>query len=67
MALTFAANGLCLFQRSSLRQTRRTVGKAKVLEATSEEDSCGGFDESVISSQIEAMVRNAGVTCLKTR
>ncbi|XP_072253136.1 cell division cycle-associated protein 7a [Leuresthes tenuis] len=52
---SFGSDGGFANTRSSLRQTRRTAGKAKVLEATSEEDSCGGFEESVISSQIEAM------------
>lgn len=30
--------------------------KPKVLEATSEEDTCNGFEENVINSQMKAMV-----------
>lgn len=41
-----------------MRQTRRTVEKRKVFEATSEEDTCSGFEENVISSRIKAMVRS---------
>uniref|UniRef100_A0A3P8U0U5 Cell division cycle associated 7a n=1 Tax=Amphiprion percula TaxID=161767 RepID=A0A3P8U0U5_AMPPE len=39
----------------SIRQTRGTAEKAKVFEATSEEDTCSGFEENVISSRIKAM------------
>lgn len=41
--------------RNNLRQTRRTVEKRKVFEATLEEDTCSGFEENVISSRIKAM------------
>lgn len=30
-----------------------------MFEATSEEDTCSGFEENVISSRIKAMVRSA--------
>lgn len=46
-----------VFQRSSLRLTRRMAEKPKVFKASSEEDTCSGFEESVINRQMKAMVR----------
>lgn len=50
-----------------MKQTRRTAQKPKVFEATSEEDTCSGFEENVISKQIKAMVSNPGVLKLFTK
>ncbi|XP_008297051.1 cell division cycle-associated protein 7a isoform X2 [Stegastes partitus] len=52
---SFGSDGGFANTRSSLRQTRRTAEKAKMFEATSEEDTCSGFEENVISRQIKAM------------
>lgn len=35
--------------------------KAKLLEATSEEDSCSGFEDNLINNQMKAMVSSEGV------
>lgn len=54
-----ASDARACFQKSTLGQARRMMmAKLKVFDATSEEDSCSGFEESEISSQIKAMVRN---------
>nr|XP_020452007.1 cell division cycle-associated protein 7 [Monopterus albus] len=47
--------GFATTRRSSLRQSRRTAGKPKVSKATSEEDTCSGFEESVINTGMKAM------------
>lgn len=39
-----------------LRPTRRTSEKPKAFKASSEEDTCSGFEESGINSQMKAMV-----------
>ncbi|XP_069009663.1 cell division cycle-associated protein 7a [Embiotoca jacksoni] len=52
---SFGSDGGFANTRSSLRQTRRTGDKPKVFEATSEEDTCSGFEENVISRKIKAM------------
>ncbi|XP_006788530.1 cell division cycle-associated protein 7a [Neolamprologus brichardi] len=52
---SFGSDGGYANMRNNLRQTRRTVEKQKVFEATSEEDTCSGFEENVISSRIKAM------------
>ncbi|KAG8000662.1 Cell division cycle-associated protein 7 [Nibea albiflora] len=52
---SFGSDGGFANTRSSLRQTRRTAQKPKVFEATSEEDTCSGFDDNVINSQMKAM------------
>ncbi|XP_019129721.2 cell division cycle-associated protein 7a isoform X2 [Larimichthys crocea] len=52
---SFGSDGGFANTRSSLRQTRRMAQKPKVFEATSEEDTCSGFDDSVIHSQMKAM------------
>ncbi|XP_027880212.1 cell division cycle-associated protein 7a isoform X1 [Xiphophorus couchianus] len=52
---SFGSDGGFANTRRSLKQTRRTAQKPKVFEATSEEDTCSGFDENVISKQIKAM------------
>lgn len=52
---SFGSDGGYANMRNNLRQTRRTVEKRKVFEATSEEDTCSGFEENVISSRIKAM------------
>ncbi|XP_063743147.1 cell division cycle-associated protein 7a isoform X2 [Eleginops maclovinus] len=38
-----------------LRSTRRSAEKPKVFEASSEEDTCSGFMESMINNQMKAM------------
>ncbi|XP_028249538.1 cell division cycle-associated protein 7a [Parambassis ranga] len=55
---SFGSDGGFANTRNSLRQTRRMAEKAKEFEATSEEDSCSGFEENVISSQIKALKVN---------
>lgn len=39
-----------------MRLRRTMAEKPKVFEATSEEDTCNGFEENVINSQMKAMV-----------
>ncbi|XP_044222737.1 cell division cycle-associated protein 7a [Thunnus albacares] len=55
---SFGSDGGFANTRSSLRQTRRMGEKSKVFEATSEEDTCSGF-ENVINSQMKAMKVNS--------
>lgn len=52
---SFGSDGGFANTRRSLKQTRRAVEKPKALEATSEEDTCSGFEENTISRQIKAM------------
>ncbi|KAM9850882.1 cell division cycle-associated protein 7a [Aulostomus maculatus] len=54
---SFGSDGGFTNTRSSFRRTtRRTmVQKTKVLEVPAEEDSCSGFEESMINSQLKAM------------
>ncbi|XP_062287708.1 cell division cycle-associated protein 7a [Scomber scombrus] len=55
---SFGSDGGFANTRSGLRQTRRMAEKSKVFEATSEEDTCSGF-ENVINSQMKAMKVNS--------
>ncbi|MEQ2258194.1 hypothetical protein XENORESO_010692 [Xenotaenia resolanae] len=52
---SFGSDGGFANTRRSLKQTRRTAEKPKGFEAMSEEDTCSGFEENVISKQIKAM------------
>ncbi|XP_047457707.1 cell division cycle-associated protein 7a [Mugil cephalus] len=52
---SFGSDGGFANTRSNLRQTRRTLEKPKNFGASSEEDTCGGFEENVISCRIKAM------------
>lgn len=52
---SFGSDGGFANTRGSLRQTRRMAEKPQVFEATLEEDSCIGFEENVISSQMKTM------------
>nr|XP_046260807.1 cell division cycle-associated protein 7a [Scatophagus argus] len=52
---SFGSDGGFANTRSNLRKTRRMTAKPKVFEATSEEDTCSGFEENVINSQMKAM------------
>ncbi|XP_038162587.1 cell division cycle-associated protein 7a [Cyprinodon tularosa] len=52
---SFGSDGGFVNTRRSLNHTRRTTEKPKGFEATSEEDTCSGFEEKVISRQIKAM------------
>ncbi|XP_042350769.1 cell division cycle-associated protein 7a [Plectropomus leopardus] len=52
---SFGSDGGFANTRSGLRQTRRTPRKLTVFQASSEEDTCSGFEESVINSQMKAM------------
>ncbi|XP_028993621.1 cell division cycle-associated protein 7a [Betta splendens] len=52
---SFGSDGGFANTRGNLRQTRRMVEKPKVSEATSEEDTCSGFEETAIRSQMKAM------------
>ncbi|XP_026231428.1 cell division cycle-associated protein 7a [Anabas testudineus] len=52
---SFGSDGGFANTRGSLRQTRRMAEKSKVSGATSEEDTCSGFEENVINSQLKAM------------
>ncbi|XP_041856746.1 cell division cycle-associated protein 7a [Melanotaenia boesemani] len=51
---SFGSDGGFANTRSSLKQTRRTAEKPRVFEAASE-NTCSGYEESVISTQIKAM------------
>ncbi|KAM7407439.1 hypothetical protein PAMA_003253 [Pampus argenteus] len=55
---SFGSDGGFANTRSSLRQTRRMGEKPKVFAATSEEDTCSGF-ENAINSQMKAMKVNS--------
>ncbi|KAM9804865.1 cell division cycle-associated protein 7a [Neosynchiropus ocellatus] len=52
---SFGSDGGFANSRRRARAPKRLPEKAKVAEVTSEEDSCGGFEES-INSQMEAMI-----------
>ncbi|XP_029315050.1 LOW QUALITY PROTEIN: cell division cycle-associated protein 7a [Cottoperca gobio] len=52
---SFGSDGGFANTRSILRPTKRMAGKPKVFEASSEEDTYCGFDESVINSQMKTM------------
>ncbi|KAM9344373.1 cell division cycle-associated protein 7a [Pholidichthys leucotaenia] len=52
---SFGSDGGFTHTRRNLKQTRQSAEKPKVFEATSEEDTRSGFEESKISSQIKAM------------
>ncbi|XP_071774049.1 cell division cycle-associated protein 7a [Centroberyx gerrardi] len=52
---SFGSDGGFANTRSSLRQAKRMGGKPKVFEATSEEDTCSGFEDNMINSQMSAM------------
>lgn len=52
---SFGSDGGLANTKSSLIQTRRTAAKPKVFDATSEEETCSGFEDNVINSQMKAM------------
>ncbi|XP_039674196.1 cell division cycle-associated protein 7a [Perca fluviatilis] len=53
---SFGSDGGFANTRNSLRQTRqRMAEKPKMFKASSEEDTCSGFEESEINSQMKAM------------
>ncbi|XP_029936877.1 cell division cycle-associated protein 7a [Myripristis murdjan] len=52
---SFGSDGGFVNTRKSLRQAKRTSNKPKVFETTSEEDTCSGFEDSVINNQMRSM------------
>ncbi|KAM3607331.1 uncharacterized protein V6R79_005802 [Siganus canaliculatus] len=52
---SFGSDGGFANTRSNFRQTRRTAEKPKLFAATSEEDTCSGFEDSAINSRMKAM------------
>uniref|UniRef100_A0A8C3AN87 Cell division cycle associated 7a n=1 Tax=Cyclopterus lumpus TaxID=8103 RepID=A0A8C3AN87_CYCLU len=52
---SFGSDGGFANTRGCFRPTRRTPEKPRTFKASSEEDACSVFDESVINSQMEAM------------
>ncbi|XP_040912430.1 cell division cycle-associated protein 7a [Toxotes jaculatrix] len=53
---SFGSDGGFTNTRSSSRQMRKMIEKPKVFEATSEEDTCSGFEEDVINRQMKSMI-----------
>ncbi|XP_033984866.1 cell division cycle-associated protein 7a [Trematomus bernacchii] len=56
---SFGSDGGFANTKSSLRSTRRMAEKPKVFEASSEEDTCSGFMDSMINNQMKAMKVNS--------
>lgn len=52
---SFGSDGGYANTRNSLKLVKRMVNKAKVFEATSEEDSCSGLEDNDFSSRMSAM------------
>ncbi|KAK5861006.1 hypothetical protein PBY51_022437 [Eleginops maclovinus] len=52
---SFGSDGGFANTKNILRSTRRSAEKPKVFEASSEEDTCSGFMESMINNQMKAM------------
>ncbi|KAK1903152.1 Cell division cycle-associated protein 7 [Dissostichus eleginoides] len=56
---SFGSDGGFANTKSSLRSSRRMAEKPKVFEASSEEDTCSGFMDSMINNQMKAMKVNS--------
>ncbi|KAK5890289.1 hypothetical protein CesoFtcFv8_013824 [Champsocephalus esox] len=56
---SFGSDGGFANTKSSLRSTRRMAEKPKVFEASSEEDTCSGFMDSMINNQMKSMKVNS--------